>query len=62
VRRTDAGHDLPAIALSAYAREEDRKKAVAAGYQMHLAKPVEPSELAAAIAGLVAKARKTAEA
>jgi PAS domain S-box-containing protein len=62
VRRTDAGHHLPAIALSAYAREEDRKKAVAAGYQMHLAKPVEPSELAAAIAGLVAKARKTAEA
>jgi CheY-like chemotaxis protein len=61
VRGTDASH-LPAIALSAYAREEDRKKAVAAGYQMHLAKPVEPAELAAAIAGLVAKARKKAEA
>jgi len=62
VRGTDASRHLPAIALSAYAREEDREKAVAAGYQMHLAKPVEPAELAAAIAGLVAQARKTAEA
>jgi CheY-like chemotaxis protein len=61
VRGTDAGRHLPAIALSAYAREADRKKAVVAGYQMHLAKPVEPAELAAAIAGLVAKTRKTAE-
>jgi PAS domain S-box-containing protein len=59
VRGADASRDLPAIALSAYAREEDRKKAEAAGYQMHLAKPVEPLELAAAIAGLVAKGRKT---
>ena len=62
VRGTDATRHLPAIALSAYAREEDREKAVAAGYQMHLAKPVEPAELAAAIAGLVAQARKRAEA
>jgi signal transduction histidine kinase/ActR/RegA family two-component response regulator len=35
----------PAIALTAYARVEDRMKAIEAGYQMHLAKPVEPAEL-----------------
>jgi CheY-like chemotaxis protein len=61
VRAVDAGRNLPAIALSAYAREEDRNKAMAAGYQTHLAKPVEPAELASAIAGLVAKARNTAQ-
>ena len=58
VRGTDSSRHLPAIALSAYAREEDRKKALATGYQLHLSKPVEPAELAAAIAGLMAKAGK----
>jgi CheY-like chemotaxis protein len=58
VRRTDASRYVPAIALSAYAREEDRQKALATGYQMHLSKPVEPRELAAAIAGLIATANK----
>ena len=37
----------PAIALTAYARLDDRVKAVESGYQMHLAKPVEPTELIA---------------
>ena len=36
---------IPAIALTAYARAEDRIKVLQAGYEMHLAKPVEPSEL-----------------
>lgn len=40
----------PAIALTAYARNEDRSKALQAGYQMHLAKPVEPSELITMVA------------
>lgn len=44
---------LPAVALTAYARSEDRIKALGAGFQMHLSKPVEPAELIAAVAALV---------
>ena len=44
----------PAIALTALARREDRAKAIAAGYQMHLAKPVELGELQAGVASLAA--------
>lgn len=40
---------IPAIALTAYARLEDRVKAIHAGYQLHLSKPVEPIELASMI-------------
>lgn len=43
---------VPAVALTAYARVEDRMKALAAGFQMHVPKPVEPAELAAVIASL----------
>jgi two-component system, chemotaxis family, CheB/CheR fusion protein len=42
---SDAGGALPALAVSAYARESDRKKALAAGFRVHLAKPVAPAEL-----------------
>jgi PAS domain S-box-containing protein len=49
----DAARGIPAIALTAYARAEDRMRALRAGYQVHLAKPVEPSELLAAIASFV---------
>jgi CheY-like chemotaxis protein len=45
------GDDIPAIALTAYARGEDRIKAVAAGFQMRVAKPVETIELITMIAG-----------
>ena len=45
--------DLPAVALTAYARPEDRIRALSAGFQTHVAKPVEPSELAAVVARLV---------
>jgi len=44
---------LPAIALTAYARAEDRQRALLAGYQMHLAKPVDPTELIAGMATLL---------
>ncbi|HKY22977.1 MAG TPA: CHASE domain-containing protein [Vicinamibacterales bacterium] len=44
---------IPAIALTAFARAEDRTRAIEAGYDMHLAKPVELSELQAAVAELV---------
>jgi signal transduction histidine kinase len=46
------GGDIPAIALTAYAREEDRIRSLNAGFQIHLAKPVEPASLTAAIAQL----------
>jgi len=41
---------LPAIALTAFARSEDRTRALRAGFLLHLAKPVEPSELVATVA------------
>jgi PAS domain S-box-containing protein len=43
---------LPAAALTAYARAEDRMKALQSGFQMHLAKPVDPAELVIAVAVL----------
>ncbi|HTT05164.1 MAG TPA: ATP-binding protein [Steroidobacteraceae bacterium] len=43
---------IPAIAITAYARPEDRQRALLAGYQMHMAKPLEASELVAAVASL----------
>jgi CheY-like chemotaxis protein len=43
------GGQTPALALTAYARSEDRVRALAAGFQMHVAKPVEPAELLATI-------------
>ena len=45
--------NLPAIALTAYARNDDRQRALLAGFQMHLSKPVEPRELVAGIASLL---------
>ena len=45
--------ELPAVALTAYARPEDRLRALSAGFQTHVAKPVEPGELAAVVARLV---------
>ncbi len=46
------GGKVPAVALTAYARAEDRLQVLKAGYQMHVAKPVELSELVAIIASL----------
>lgn len=46
------GRFLPAIALTAYARKEDRQRALSAGFQMHLSKPLEPDDLVAAICQL----------
>jgi PAS domain S-box-containing protein len=52
----EQGGNVPAIALTAYARTEDRLQALRAGYQMHVTKPVELTELAAVVASL---ARRT---
>ena len=46
------GGSIPAIALTAYAREEDRRRALSCGYQAHLTKPVEPTQLVSAVAEL----------
>ena len=53
IRREDnATHPMPAIALTAYARSEDRLRALRAGFHAHIAKPAEPAELLATAAGL----------
>ena len=56
VRALDAerGGAVPAIALTANARPENRSRALAAGFQMHIAKPVDPAELTHAIARVIA--------
>ena len=49
----DRGGRAPAIALTAYARKEDRERALAAGYQLHMSKPFNPSAVVHAVAQLV---------
>jgi PAS domain S-box-containing protein len=51
-RAEAAGGKVPALALTAFARTEDRSRALMAGFQMHAAKPVEPAELVAMVASL----------
>lgn len=53
VRANPAYASIPSAALTAYARAEDRREALEAGYQMHLPKPIEPAELLAVVANLV---------
>jgi CheY-like chemotaxis protein len=53
VRKNKNVQNVMAIALTAYARPEDRQRALLAGYQMHLSKPVDPRELIAGIASLL---------
>ena len=43
---------IPAAALTAYARSNDRAKSMRSGFEMHLAKPIEPAELIAAVGAL----------
>ncbi len=45
----------PAIALTAFARPEDRMRALQAGYQMHLAKPVDPAELITVVGSMTGR-------
>jgi PAS domain S-box-containing protein len=51
-RPAEQGGRTPAVALTAFARSEDRTKAMIAGFDLHIAKPVEPRELCAAVARL----------
>jgi PAS domain S-box-containing protein len=53
----DLERQLPAVALTAYASSEDRDRALAAGYQMYVAKPVDPAALVDVVAALAGRAR-----
>ena len=56
--RGHAAETLPAIALTAYARREDQRLALQAGFQTHVAKPVEPAVLVAAVADVARQLRR----
>ena len=51
----ERGGRTPAVALTAYARMDDRMRALSAGYQIHMSKPADPVELALVIAGLASR-------
>ena len=51
----EQGGKTPAIALTAFARSEDRTRAMMAGYQVHLSKPIEAHELIATVASLTGR-------
>jgi PAS domain S-box-containing protein len=56
-----AVRNLPAAALTAFARSEDRTKALRSGFEMHLAKPVDPGELVASVAMLARRGKSQRE-
>jgi hypothetical protein len=49
------GGGIPAIALTAYGRMDDRIRAISAGYSMHIPKPVDPAELTTIVASLAGR-------
>jgi signal transduction histidine kinase/AmiR/NasT family two-component response regulator len=51
-RESERGGHIPAIALTAYGRREDRRRALSVGYESHIPKPVEPAELLTVVASL----------
>jgi len=55
VATREGGRALPAAALSGFSREQDRQRALAAGFRMHLEKPIEPEALIAAVARLAGR-------
>ena len=50
---------IPALALTAYAKAEDRVRALAGGYQVHLSKPVEPAEFVLVVANLAGRGQNS---
>ncbi|APR82884.1 two-component sensor histidine kinase [Minicystis rosea] len=56
-RHAAEGGDIPALALTAYTRSEDRARTLAAGFQMHASKPFEPLDIVSAVAQLAASTR-----
>jgi PAS domain S-box-containing protein len=61
IRKREAGKDkrIPAVALTAYARVEDRMQAIVAGYSTHIAKPVDATELVTIVASLSGRLART---
>jgi signal transduction histidine kinase/ActR/RegA family two-component response regulator len=57
LRPSQQGGNVPAAALTAYARTEDRLRALRAGFQLHLSKPVQPAELITVVASLATRPR-----
>lgn len=55
--KADRGGKVPAVALTAYADSEDRIRALEAGFQTHVPKPVDPGELVAIVANVVASCK-----
>jgi CheY-like chemotaxis protein len=53
--RGRTAQDVPAVALTAFARSEDRRRALMAGFQIHVAKPVDANELTAVVASLAGR-------
>jgi len=58
-RRPDESSRMPAIALTAYARSQDRMRALSSGFQRHLAKPIDHVQLVAAVRAVVSRQRST---
>jgi CheY-like chemotaxis protein len=52
---SDRGGEIPAAALTAYASPSDRMKVLGAGFNIHVAKPVQPAELATVVASLAGR-------
>jgi PAS domain S-box-containing protein len=57
-RSADAGGTTPAVALTAYARSEDRRRALVEGFQTHVAKPIDPQELVLIVASVANAPRR----
>ena len=57
-READRGGGIPALALTAYTRIEDREAAISAGFQQHAVKPIEPVEVVAAIVTLIGRGER----
>jgi PAS domain S-box-containing protein len=60
IRSLPGGREIPAIALTAFARPEDEAKSLAAGYSVHISKPITPDALSAAVASLAERAAHAA--
>jgi CheY-like chemotaxis protein/anti-sigma regulatory factor (Ser/Thr protein kinase) len=57
--RVPSAREVPAAALTAYARAQDRIRALASGFQMHVSKPVDPAELVVTVAALATRPGST---
>jgi CheY-like chemotaxis protein len=54
-RQPSRGGNIPVVALTAYGRPQDKRRALAAGFRIHLSKPIEPGDLLAALIGLTGR-------